>query len=136
MKTGQQIITDIIALLRGTPLATGVNGMIYRPGTRPRNSKAEDIVVIFTTADAEQFQKGVVTINVFVPFLPTGLDGVLVPDSGRCEQVESLANTTIESLTARVSNYKFKLRDAIHTDEDEEIKQSFVVIRLGFEYID
>jgi hypothetical protein len=50
-KTGQQIITDVIALLRESVLVTdanGVNGEIYRPGTRPRNSVSEDIVVIFT----------------------------------------------------------------------------------------
>ena len=136
MKTGQQIITDIIALLRGTSLVENVNGDIYRPSTRPRDSKAEDIVVNFTTADAEQFQSGVVTINIFVPFIPTSQNGVLIPDSARCEEIEELAKDFFRALTARVSNYKFKLRDAIHTAEDDEIDQSFVVIRLGFTFID
>jgi len=136
MKTGQHIITDVIALLQGSPLAEGVNGEIYRSGTRPRDSKAEDIVVNFTTADAEQFQSGVVTINIFVPFIPTSQNGVLVPDSGRCEEIEDLAKDSVQALTARVSNYKFKLRNAIHTNESDEINQSFVVIRLGFTFID
>lgn len=136
MKTGQQVITDIIELLHGTSLAGGVNGDIYRPGTRPRSSKAEDIVVNFTTGDAEQFQGGVATINIFVPHIPTNQNGVLVPNSGRCEEVEDLAKEFVKSLTARVSNYKFKLRNAIHTNESDEINQSFVVIRLGFTFID
>ena len=135
MKTGQQIITDIIALLRGTSLASGVNGAIYRSGTRPRDSKAEDIVVIFTTGDGAQFQSGVVTLNIFVPYIPMSNDGVLYEDSERCEEIESLAQSTVDALTADRSNYRFRLRDTIHTQQDDEIDQSFVVVRLSFQHI-
>ncbi len=134
MKTGQQIVTDIMYLLRNTALVDGINGNLYRLGTRPRDNSAEDCVVIFTTADAEQFQSGVVTLNVYIPDLLIGDDGVRLVDSARCEAVEILAQETVDYLTASVSNYKFKLRDAIHTQRDEEINQSFVVVRLGFKY--
>lgn len=135
-RTGQQIITDVIALLRGTSLADEIGGGIYREGTRPLNSTAEDMVVIFTTADAEQFQSGVVTLDVYVPDTVAGEDAVPVTDSARCEEIEVSAQRTVAELTARKSNYLFKLRDAIHTQRDEEIGQSFVVVRLGFKYID
>lgn len=135
MKTGQQIITDLIALLRGSTLASGVNGTIYRSGTRPRNSESEDIVVIFTTGDGAQFQSGVVTINIFVPYIPVGNDGVLYEDSERCEEIEALAQSTVDDLTADRSNYRFRLRDTIHTQQDDEINQSFVVVRLSFQHI-
>lgn len=134
MKTGQQIVTDIIALMRGSALASGVNGSVYRSGTRPRNSKAEDIVVVFTTGDGEQFQKGVVTLNIFVPYISVGNDGVLYEDSERCEEIESLAQSTVEALTADRSNYRFRLRDTIHTQQDDEINQSFVVVRLSYQH--
>lgn len=135
-RTGQQIITDIIWLLRGTPLTDAIGGGVYRGGTRPLDSRAEDLVVIFTTADAGQFQRGVVTLNVYVQDILAGKDGIAVTDSARCEELEVIAQETVDMLTARRSNYIFKLRDAIHTQRDEEIGQSFIVVRLGFKYID
>ena len=128
-------MTDLIALLRGSALASGVNGGIYRLGTRPRDSKSEDIVVIFTTGDGAQFQSGVVTINIFVPYIKFGNDGVLYEDSGRCEEIENLAQSTVDALTADRSSYRFRLRDTIHTQQDDEINQSFVVVRLSFKHI-
>lgn len=134
------MVTDVIALLRNTDLITDkdskIGGKIYRAGTRPKDSTAEDCVVIFTTADAEQFQSGVVTLNIYVPDLQIGSDGVRVVDSARCEALEALAQASVDSITAAASNYKFKLRDAIHTQRDEDINQSFVVVRLGFKYYD
>lgn len=135
MVTGQKVVTDVIGLLRGSALAEGIRGGIYREGTRPRDSKAEDLVVIFTTADADQFQNGVVTLNVYVPDLPTSQNGVNVVDSARCEEIEGLALETVNALKAYRSDYLFKLQDAIHTQRDEDIDQSFVVVRLRFRHL-
>lgn len=135
MLTGQQIVTDIIALLRETTLPDFIGGEIYREGNRPRNSSAEDLVVIFTAADAEQFQSGVVTLNIYVPDLPTGDNGVNLVNSARCEEIEAAARDAVLSLKASRSNYLFRLRDAIHTERDQDTDQSFVVVRLGFKHI-
>lgn len=135
MVTGQKVVTDVIGLLRGSVLAEALRGNIYREGTRPRDSKAEDLVVIFTTADAAQFQEGVITLNIYVPDLPTAENGVNVVDSARCEEIEGLAQQTVDALKAYRSNYLFKLREAIHTQRDEDIDQSFVVVRLRFKYL-
>lgn len=135
MVTGQRVVTDVIGLLRGSALAEGIRGGMYREGTRPRDSKAEDLVVRFTTADAEQFQTGVVTLNIYVPDLPTSENGVNVVDSERCEEIEELAAQTVKTLKAYRSDYLFKLRESIHTQRDEDIDQSFVVVRLRFKHI-
>ena len=135
MKTGQQIVTDFIALIRGTSLASAIGGSIYRGGTRPRDSKAEDLVVIFTTADAEQFQEGVVTLNIFVPDIPTSQNGVLLQNSARCEEIEGVAQESVGQLTAATSDYRIRLRNAISTNRDEEIGQSFVSVSIRFSYI-
>lgn len=136
MVTGQKVITDVIALLRQTELPSVIGGGIYRQGTRPRDSRAEDLVVIFTTGDAGQFQKGLVTLNIYVPDIgAVGSDGVNYEDSARCEEIEAAALKAVESLRAYKSDYLFRLRDAIFTQRDESINQSFVVVRLGFKYI-
>lgn len=134
--TGQKIVSDVIALLRDTPIAEAIGGNIYRGGLRPRDSKAEDLVVIFTDADAGQFQDGTVTLNIYVPDIRNGSNGVLVSDEGRCEVLETLAQESLDLLTVARCNYWFRLRDAIHTRHDDEIDQSFIVARIGFRHFE
>ena len=66
-KTGKQIQGDIRKLLMDSTLYTKISGEVYRNGYRPRDSRREDAVVIFTAGMPEQIQTGVVTINIFVP---------------------------------------------------------------------
>jgi len=132
MKTGHQIQTDIYGLLRGSSFVAALSGGLYRQGLRPRDSRLEDCIVIFTTADAEQVQEGVVTINVYVPDINPFSNGVPVENIARCEEIEGLLQDWVDSQTAGVSDYLFRLGSAIHTQRDEEIHQSFVVARLSF----
>lgn len=124
-------------MMRQTSLSGSVNGQLYRAGTRPRGSEKEDITVAFTTADAEQFQTGVVTVNVFVPDLAGVMgDGTWMEDSARCETLEQIAKESIEEMKAMHSNYLLSLQNAIYTQREESIHQSIVVIRIRFKYID
>lgn len=134
-RTGQQMVSDMIFLLKQTELAGEIRGKVYRDGTRPRDSAEEDMVVIFTEGDAEQFQSATITVNIYVPDLPTSDDGVLLSDSARCEELEECAARSVESLK-NVSCYRITLRSAIYTEHDDEINQSFVVIRLRVRYFD
>lgn len=132
--TGYQIADDIIRLLKGTPVASEAKGGIYHGGQRPRDSQKEDIVVIYTTADAAQFQKGVVTVNVYVPDIRNSHRGVLVTDVRRCGELEAALRSSVDSLTADKSGYLFSLREAVHTQRDDNIQQSFVVAHIGFKH--
>ena len=66
-KTGKQIQSDVLALLKSSTLPSIISGKVYRKGCRPRDSKAEDAIVIFTTGLPGQIQTGVVTINIYCP---------------------------------------------------------------------
>lgn len=133
MKTANEILTDMYLLLRDTDVVAAIDGQLYRGGTRPKDSCAEDLVVMFTTADAEQVQKGVVTLNLFVPFITWG-DGAMMENIARCEFLEGYMADSIVSLTTARSDYKFHLKEAVHSQRDEELKQSFIVARLEFSY--
>jgi hypothetical protein len=135
-KTGKQVQSDIIELLKGSQLAGLVSGGIYRNGYRPRDSKSEDIVVIFTTGLSGQIQTGVVTVNVFVPDIGNPDNGVMIENGRRCEALEVAAAEWVESLTADRSDYRFTLQQTIYTEADAEIHQHFVVIKLKFELLD
>lgn len=133
-KTSKQVQGDIYQLLRDSTLYTMISGEVYRSGYRPRDSRKEDAVVIFTAGLAGQIQTGVVTVNIFVPDIDPYGNGVLVEDGERTEELEQLAQAWVDSLTAEVSCYLFELQETIHTSEDEETHQHFVVVKLEYKY--
>lgn len=133
-KTGKQIEGDIRKLILDSQLYHSVSGNIYRENSRPKDNLSEDIVVIFTSGIPSEVQTGIVTVNIYIPYIDPYYNGVLTEDGERCEEVERIAQAWVNSLTCDVSCYKFALAETIHTTEDESINQSFVVIKLAYEY--
>lgn len=133
-KTGKQVQGDVRKLLLDSTLYAQINGECYREGYRPRNSRKEDAVIIYTTGIPDQIQTGVVTINVYVPDIDPNGDGVWVEDGERCERIEELAQAWVDSLSADVSSYQWELRSTIYTEAEEDIHQHYIVIRLGYRY--
>lgn len=135
-KTGKQVQGDIYQLLKGSTLYSMISGDVYRNGYRPRDSRLEDAVVIFTAGLPDQIQRGVVTVNIYVPDIDPYANGVLVEDGQRTEALELLAAEWVKSLSTAVSCYKFKLQQTIYTEEEAAINQHFIVVKLGYEYFD
>lgn len=135
-KTSKQVQGDIYRMLKDSALSSMISGEVYRQGYRPRDSRKEDAVVIFTTGLTDEIQTGVVTVNIFVQDIDPYNNGIWVEDGKRTEEVERLAQEWIDSLTADKSCYKFELQQTIYTEEEAEINQHFVVIKLKYEYYD
>lgn len=135
-KTGKQVQSDVLALLKSSALPSMISGGVYRKGYRPRDSKQEDAIVIFTTGLPTEIQMGVVTVNIYVPDIAPFANGVLVEDGQRCEELERAAAVWVENLTCAVSNYKFKLQQTIYTEEEPDINQHFIVVKLRYEYFE
>lgn len=133
-KTAKQIQGDVYNLLKSSPLASMITGEVYRGGYRPRDSRKEDAVVIFTAGLPYEVQTGVVTINIFVPDIDPYDNGVLVEDGARTAQIERLAQEWVQSLTCDKSNYRFRLQSTIMTEEESDINQHFVVMKLAYSY--
>ena len=131
-KTSKQVQTDIIDLLRNSELAAEVTGEIYRNGYRPRDSRKEDIIVIFTTGLSDEIQTGVVTVNIYLPDIDPYSDGVQVEDGERAEALEALAQRWVDSLSGSGTNYLFELQQTIYTEAEPEINQHFVVVKLRY----
>ena len=110
-KTGKQIQGDIRRMLRESPLASAISGEVYRNGLRPRDSRQEDAVVTFTTGTPDEVQEGVVTINIFVPDTDPYDNGVMVEDTERTEELESLADEWVKNdIHGRRRSHKSALR--------------------------
>ena len=133
-RTAKQIQGDVYRLLRDSTLYSMISGEVYRSGMRPRDSKTEDAVVIFTTGLPDQIETGVVTVNLFVPDIDPFSDGVMVEDSRRTEQLEKLAQAWADSLSAEVSNYLFRLQQTIYTESSPTTNEHFIVVKLQYKY--
>lgn len=133
-KTSKQVQGDVYRLLKDSTLYSMISGEVYRQGYRPRDSRKEDAVVIFTAGLSDEIQTGVVTVHIYVPDVDPYGNGVLVEDGERTEEVEALAQRWVDSLTAEVSCYQFKLQQTICTDYAEDINQHFVVVCLKYRY--
>ena len=136
MLTAHKVQTDIMALLADSELCAEVSGEVYRAGYRPRDSRLEDIVVMFVTGTPLQVERGAVTLNIFVPDITPYDDGVYVEDGRRTSYIEELADRWVQSLTTSRANYKFNLLRTISTDNDEAIHQHFVVVQLEYRFKD
>lgn len=133
MKTGGQIENDVYELLSSSKIKTLITGKLYRDiSYRPIGSTAEDAVVIFTTGLSNQVQTGIVTINIYIPDIDAFQNGVLVKDKKRCDKMEEAVNNWVSTLTAGKSKYLFALQQTIYTEQEAEIHQHFVVVKLKY----
>lgn len=132
-KTAKQIQSDVYTLLRDSTLYTKLTGNVYRNGLRPRDSRKEDAVVIFTTGLTDEIQSGVVTVNIFVPDLALD-NGVWVEDMERTAALELSAQAWVDSLSCDMSCYRFQLQQTIYAETEPETHEHFVVVKLRYQF--
>ena len=134
MLTAKQVQTDVYNMLKDSALSSMISGAVYRAGYRPRDSRAEDAIVTFTAGTVGEVEKGVVTVNIYVPDIDPYENGVLVEDGVRTDELEQAAAEWVQTLTAEKSDYKFKLSKTIYTEADRDTKQHFIVVILEYEH--
>lgn len=127
-KTGGEILNDVYALVGASPLATAVNGGVYK-NERPAGSQLEDIVISFTDGSDGQFQEGVVSLRVYVPDIDDG-SGNTVQNSARTDAIEAAINSVLPSFTS--AEYYFTLDKMIRTNREEGTAARYVVADLRF----
>lgn len=132
IKTGTQIEKDFFHFVKESPIASTIRGKVYRDGTRPRNSKAEDAVVIFTSGLDGQIQDGVVVLNVFVPKKPFGKDTEPVKDIGRVDKLEQLIRDWLRFWDNTEYLIVSKDMPTIRSNEDPETHETYIHARLKF----
>lgn len=132
-KTAKDIQTDFYTLLKDSDLAAMVNGIVYRDGFRPRDSKKEDIVIIYSAGEDDgEIQSGNVTINIYVPDILPYKNGTMVENAARTAKIERAAQEWYESIRGVMPEYIFRRHNTIHTTADEDINQHFVVVQVKY----
>lgn len=135
-RTGLQVLGDVYQWLKDSTLANMVSGKVYYAETRPRDSKAEDIVIGYLAGVPADLQQIVVNINIFVPDVDPWQNGVLTPDVARLVEIEEAAAEWSNSLTVATTDgkYNVSLYDNIHSGEATGIGQHYVNIQLRLRY--
>lgn len=133
IKTGTQIEKDFYHMVKGSSIASTIGGLVYRDGTRPRNSKAEDAVVKFVAGLDGQIQDGVVVVNVFVPKKPFGTDTDPVKDIGRIDTLEQLIRDWLDQWPG-APEYLLPTseRPTIQCLEDPSTGETYINTRIKF----
>jgi hypothetical protein len=134
MLTAHKVQTDIMAMLADSKLTAEISGKVYRRGYRPRDSRLEDVEVLFINGIPGQVEQGAVTLNIYVPDITPYNNGVYVEDGHRVAHIEALAAQWVDSLVARRSNYRFTLLRTISTEHDEVAHEHFVTVQLEYIY--
>lgn len=132
-KTGAQIEADILSVLDGTDLAATVSGGLYHYGQRPRDSRLEDITVQWLTGTAGIPQEGTVNVLIFVPDTPRA-SGIMAEDRGRTAELEEMGRLWLAEHSGAL-NYHLRLAEAIHSEDDPDIDQHVVYIKLRYRYL-
>lgn len=127
-RTAQQVEGDFYKLIKESQLGQQIGGKVYRHGMRPRDSKAEDIVVAFLAGQDGTFQTGVVVANIYVPDI--NHNGERVANLERIEELEILLQ---DLLTQTNRDYWIETETTPTLVHNEEIDQDCIVARLRFE---
>ena len=134
-KTSEEILDDICALVENTPLEEAMNGKIYQEGFRPRDSKSEDLVVIYTAGVAKgEIVTGELTFNLYVPDIQPYKNGVYVRKKRRLSALSQALQSWIASQTLGKTEYKLSQLEPIKVVKDREINQHLLVLHVQYEY--
>jgi len=128
-KTAGQIEQDLYDIVSNSTLPTEVSGKVYKRGTRPTDSKEEDILVGFIAGLDSEVSTGMVFVNVYVPQITSG--GTSIKNTQRVSQVEGLLRSFFDTLSGN-SEYLFSLDSTIQSFEDKDIKQDIASMRMRY----
>lgn len=135
-KTWSTIEQDFYSALQNTALANAINGAVYKFGMRPKDSKQEDTVLKVSALDAKQLQTGTVSIITYIQPLDKSDDGWIVPNKERIAEIEELTNQLPEELMKLMPLYNgIKLFDGVGNYEERETEESFVSVKIKFDYL-
>lgn len=132
-KTAEEIISDVVNLLKRSDIETHISGKIYRDDLRPKDSRLEDITVHFITGYRGDVERGVVALNAYIIPIDRYNDGVLRKDTRRVIAIQRLLTDWLSSPMV-VNNYLIDSDTILDCEYDPEIKQHYINVRLQFKH--
>ncbi|MCQ2105938.1 MAG: hypothetical protein MJZ26_09115 [Fibrobacter sp.] len=130
IKSEEQIELFIFEALKDF-LEDTITGKVYRSECRPLDSTGEDAVISVSAADAEQIQRGMAKVNIYVNDTDNGT-GSLVPSKGKTTALSTMDAYIVEILNSKDAEYNWRLEKATRTMKSQYGNQHFVSVSLEF----
>lgn len=130
----KHIERDLWTYLNGSTLITSrscINGSIYRGENRPEGSIKEDVVINYLSGYDDQFQTGIVIVNIYVPDIAVNGYARKLADTRRLEQLSEMLTDYIED--EYNEEYGWYIEETPRVLEADEIEQHFVNARVRFQ---
>ena len=134
INAAKHIERDLWAYLNGSTLKTSqykISGDIYRGENRPDGRTAyEDVVVKYLSGYDEQFQTGIVIVNIYVPDIAVNGYKRKLANTKRIEKLSEMLTTYIEDNYD--AEYGWYVEETPQILDADEIGQHFVNARVRF----
>lgn len=131
IKASEHIERDLYNYLKDSPLVGALTGKIYRGMTRPEGSQLEDVVVKFLTGFDEQFQSGILNVNIYVSDIAVKGLKRKVADTSRLESLTELLTGYIDGNYD--TEYGWRIAETPVVLDADEVGQHFVNARVRYE---
>ena len=133
--TEGHILNGIYKYIKGSELASAINGEVYKSLDRPVNSKTEDIVIKALANLPRQRQSAKVNVNIYVPDFQE--DGQWNKDGSRCDELEEIAARVLEVFHVDGSRICIDTNDnaSFHTYQVDNAHAHVINIKLLYEHI-
>lgn len=130
MKGILQVIQTLYNHVTASPLKGAISGDVYK-GSRPLNSESEDVTINSLPITADQLQKCIVNVNVFVPDLTvnTGAGETREPDFARLEVLEGIALSSLKEYQSLTHSFYVQQSTLF---KDNESNSHYINIRVEF----
>lgn len=113
-----------------------INGTFYPGSTiqRPDTATSEDAVLTVSSADAEQIEKGIARLNIYVPDIDCGMP-TKVGITGRLDELAAADEEVVDTLNRADTDYLFALKQATEVKPVPGKSEHFVNITLRFKLV-
>lgn len=130
MKGVLGVIQTLYDHVAASAIKTAISGDVYK-GQRPLNSDKEDVTINSLPITADQLQKCVANVNVFVPDLTvnTGQGEETVPNYARLEVLEGIALSALKEYQSGTHSFYVQQSTLF---KDNESKSHYLNIRVEF----
>lgn len=129
MKTTNQILTDIWAIVTASPI-NALTGGVYKK-TRPTGSVLEDCVISLISGKSAKFvQDGAIYIKIF--YADILLNNSWLEDTTNGAAKETLLYNLSETLL-KTNGYSFYVQSReVYTEAVEELRQHYAILKMNF----
>ena len=133
MKTSNEILTDVRAVVSTVFSGQGLTGGIYKK-TRPTDSQLEDTILTIIPGNVGKFVKdGAIYIKTF--YADINLNNTYFENSNRGQYIEDLYQVLSDELLNKTGYFFDYASREIYTEKVEELNEHYCILIMNFKIL-